>query len=153
MNPSSVQLASPIRPPPWTADQFRGRLLLVRREHHAEGRQRHVEGAFREGECFRIRFLNVTANFCGSTLLASVKKRTDVVGRRHARESAGCRECGVAIAGCDIKHIASGAHVDRLAKALANNLEGRADNRIIAGRPDGLLALLNRREIRVQGRN
>src|SRR6478735_6189580 len=53
------------------ADEFGGCLLLVRSEHDAEGRQRHVEAAISKWKCFSVRLLKIDGKALGGgTLLA-----------------------------------------------------------------------------------
>ena len=53
---------------------------------------------------------------------------------------------GVAVAGGDVEHRLPGRDVDGLAETLADDLERRADDGVVAGGPGGLLLLLDRRE-------
>jgi len=54
----------------------------------------------------------------------------------------GCKR-GVAVAGGDVEHALAGAEVDRIAEALTDDLQCRADDGVVAGGPRRLLTLLD----------
>jgi hypothetical protein len=49
----------------------------------------------------------------------------------------------VAVAGGDVQHALAGPHVGRFVEELADDLKRRADDRVIAGAPHGLLPELH----------
>ena len=83
---------------------------------------------------------------------AALQQRRDVVGRGHVAPAARGGERGVAVAGGDVEHGLAGTQIERLAQILADDLQGGADNGVVAGRPGGLLAGLQGGEIGSRGR-
>ena len=75
------------------------------------------------------------------------EQRGDVVGGRHVAPAPRRGERRVAVAGGDVEHARARAQVERLAQALADDLQRRADDGVVAGGPGGLLARLDRGEI------
>jgi hypothetical protein len=55
--------------------------------------------------------------------------------------------------GRDIEHLAAGAKIERFAELLADDLQRRADDGVVAGRPGALLACLEGGEIGLRGGN
>jgi hypothetical protein len=120
--------------------QFASRLLLVRREHHAERRQHDVEAGVRERQRFGIGFAENNRQAVGhGALAAAFEQRADIVRRHHLGEAARRRERRIAVAGGDIEDALIAAQVDRFAEHLADDLQGDADDGVIAGRPRALL--------------
>src|SRR5262249_41259756 len=125
--------------------------VLVRREHDAEGREGRVEAFVRERQRLGIRHLERDGQALGGgALLAAVEPRRDLVGRGGLGGAAGRGERGGggaggggAVAGGEVEDALAGLDVDRLAQALADDLQRGADDRIVAGRPGRLLALLD----------
>ena len=70
----------------------------------------------------------------------AVEQGRNVVGRRHVAPTARRRQRGVAVAGSDVQHRLPGADVEGLAQVFADDLQGGADDGIVAGRPRPLLA-------------
>jgi len=79
---------------------------------------------------------------------AAVQQPTDIIGRSHLGETARRRQRGVAIPGGDIEHTFAGAQIDGLANAFTDDLQGGADDGIIAGGPGGLLAFFDGGNVR-----
>jgi len=79
--------------------------------------------------------------------LRGVKKALDVVGRCHLCEAARRGNGGVAVAGGHVQHGCAGFQVDGLAELFADDLQGGADQGVIAGGPGGLLLGLHGGEI------
>ena len=82
---------------------------------------------------------------------AALEQRRHVVGRGDVAPAARGGERGVAVAGGDVEHGLAGTQVERLAKRLADDLQRGADDGVVAGRPGGLLAGLQRGEIGRRG--
>ena len=133
INPSGVQLASPILPPLADAHKLRRRPLLVRCEHRrmwkaprrsfrrrtADLQRRPPERRFRAARR-------------GPALLRA-QQGADIVGRHHQGEAACGRKRGVAVAGGNIQHPLIAAQVDGFAQALSDDLQvrfRRARNRL-----------------------
>ena len=126
------------------------RALLVGREHGAEGGEHDVERAVGVGKRLDVGFLEVHGEPLGAGALAAlVEQGRDVVGRGDAGEPARRGERGVAVAGGHVEDVVSGAHVGRLGERLADDLQGGADDRVVAAGPGGLLALLDGGEVGV----
>ncbi len=103
-------------------------LLLIGREHDAEGGKHDVEARRHEGEILRIRFLEGDGEAVGlGALAAALQKRPDIVGRHDLGEAAGGGERRIAVAGGDIEDALIAAEIDRLAQRLADDLQGGAD--------------------------
>src|SRR6516165_5388439 len=85
------------------ADEFARCPFLVRREHHAEGREHHIEAPLREGKIFRIGSLKRDRKSLGlGTLAAAIEQRRNVVGRYDISETTRCGKRGIAVTGEDI---------------------------------------------------
>ena len=153
MKPSGVQLARPILPPRRAhADQLCRGAVLVGREHHAEGRDDHVEAAVGKRQRLRIGLAKLQVEPLGSRALAgALEQRRHVVGGDHLAAAAGGRKGHVAVAGGHVEHFLTRAHVERLAQLFADDLQGGADKGIIAGRPGCLLARLEHAKVGLGG--
>jgi hypothetical protein len=81
---------------------------------------------------------------------AFLEQRRDVVGRRHHAAAARRGERRVAVAGGDVEDALVEAEVERFGELLADDLQGRADDGIVAARPGRLLAGLERGEVDVR---
>jgi hypothetical protein len=81
-------------------------------------------------------------------LLRALEERPDEVGGGDVGEPAGRGEAHVAVAGGHVEHPLARAHIRGLAQALADDLQGGADHRVVARRPGGALARLDGGEIR-----
>ena len=126
------------------AQQFAGSLLLVGREHDAEGGEHDIEARIGEGQCLGIGFLEGDRQAVGFGAAASaLEKGADIVGRHDVGEAAGRRQRGVAVAGGDIEDALVAAQVDGLAQDLADDLQRGADDGVVAGAPGELLAALD----------
>jgi len=126
--------------------------VLVGREHHAEGRDHGVERAVGEGERLGVGLLELDAPAFGvGARPAALKQRRDIVGRDDVAPAPRGRERGVAVAGGAVQPLLARAQVERLAKILADDLQRRADDGVIAGRPGALLAGLQGGEIGGRG--
>jgi len=66
-----------------------------------------------------------------------------VIGRYDVREAASSGERGVAVSSGDIKDALVAAQIDSLAESLADDLQRRADNGIVARGPRRLLTGLD----------
>ena len=123
------------------AQQLARGLLLVRREHDAEGREHHIEARIREGQRFGVGLLEGDRQAFGlGALAAALEKRADIVGRHDVGEAAGGGERRIAVAGGDVEDVLVAAEIDGLAQRLADDLQGRADDGVVAGAPGDLLA-------------
>ncbi len=153
MKPSGVQLARPILPPGLqTRDELRGGTLLIGREHHAEGRDDDVEARIRERQLLRIGLAEIDDEPLGIGALAgALEQRRHVVGRDHLAPAPRRGERHVAVAGRDVEHRLPGAKIERLAQLLADDLQGGADDGIVAGGPGALLARLDGAQIDLGG--
>ena len=127
------------------AQQLAGRARMVGREHHAERRQHDIEGGVRKRQGFRVRLLELDGQALGRGAAPSIfEQRGHVVGGRDVAPSACGGQRAVAVAGRNVQHRRSRAQVDRLAKRFADNLQRRADDSEVAGRPRGVLFRLDR---------
>ena len=149
MKPSGVQLARPIgRPAARRAAARPRRCVLVGREHHAEGRDRDVEAPSANGSASASAARNVDRQALGlGARAAALEQRRHVVGRGDVAEAARRGERGVAVAGRDVQHPLARPEVEGLAEALADDLQGRADDGVVAGRPGRLLLGLDGLEV------
>jgi hypothetical protein len=115
---------------------------MVGRKHHAERRQHGVEAAILEGQRLGVGHLkrHVQA-FRGSTLGTTVEQAGYVVGGRHPATAARGGQRGVAIAGSHIQNPLVASQVASLGEKLTDELQGRADDGVVAGLPGQLLAI------------
>src|SRR5215467_7218314 len=123
MKPSGVQLAKPTRPPGRTTRAI----------------SRAAVSWF--GVNMMPKVERAASKLLSANGSASASATWNVTGRRS--EAARRGERGVAVAGGDVEDALAGLDVDRLAQALADDLQRGADDRIVAGRPGRLLALLD----------
>ena len=153
MKPCGVQLARPIFPPRLAdAEQLGCGLVLVGREHHAEGRDDHIEAGVRERERLGVRLAEIDGQTLGcGTLASALEQRRHIIGRGHFAPAARSGKRHIPVPRRDVEHLAAGAKVERLAQLLADDLQGRADHRVVAGGPGALLALLDGGEIGLRG--
>ena len=149
MKPSGVQFAMPILPPALADPQhLGGGLVVIGGEHHAEGRDHRVEARIRERQRLGIGFLELDdPAFRLGAVAALIEQRRHVIGRRHVAPAPRGSERDVAVAGGDIEHFLARAQIHRLAEIFADDLQGRADDGVVAGRPGALLAGLQGGEI------
>jgi len=135
------------------AHQFGGGSILIRREHHAEGGNDHVEARVRKWKRLGIGLAEVDGERLGrGALTAALEQGRHIVGRGDVAPAARGRKRDIAVAGRHVEHRAAGAEVERLAEVFADNLQGGADHRIVAGGPCALLARLDGAEIGLRGR-
>ena len=76
-----------------------------------------------------------------------IEQRRYVVGRDHVAPPPRRSQGNVTVTGRDVEHALAGANVERLAELLADDLQGGAHDRIVAGRPGALLARLHGLEV------
>ena len=150
MKPSGVQFAMPMRPPGRSTRSIsRADASVVGREHHAEGRQHGVEAGIVERQRLGVGDLEAHGQAFGVRALAALlEQRRHVVGGGHVGKAARRGQRRVAVAGGDVEHALAGADVGGLGERLADDLQRRADDGEVAAGPGGLLALLDRREVR-----
>jgi hypothetical protein len=130
------------------AKEFHGRTLLIGREHHAERRDHDVERVIGERQCFRVSLLELDRKpFGRSTGAAALQQRRHVVGRDDIAPAPRGGEADIAVAGGDVEDFLPGAKIECLAQLLADDLQCRADDGIVAGRPGGLLPGFHRGEV------
>ena len=87
----------------------------------------------------------------GGALAGALEQRRHVVGGDHVAPAAGGGERDVAVAGGDVEHLLPGAEVEGFAQLLADDLQGGADDGVVAGRPGALLAGLDRLKVDLVG--
>ena len=86
-------------------------------------------------------------------LAAALEECGDVVGRHDLGEAPGGGQGRIAVAGGDVEDALVAAKVDRLAQALAHDLQRGAHDGIVAGAPGDLLAALDGGEVDDGGGN
>ena len=150
MKPSGVQLARPILPPRLAhAQQLGGGLVLVGREHHAEGRDDDVEAASANGSASASASRNVDRQARrprrarGRARAAPARSRSTVTS--HQRRAAA--SATLPLPAATSSTFSPGAQVEGLAQLLADDLQRGADDGVVARRPRGLLAGLDGREV------
>ena len=127
---------------------FRSTLRMVGREHHAEGRDHRVEARVFERQCLGVGGLKRNVEPLGLRPLGTAfEQRGDVVGRRHLAAAARRGQRGVAVAGGHIEHPLVSAQVAGFGQLLADDLQGGADDGVIAAGPRGFLAALEGIEV------
>ena len=117
-------MASPILPPGFAdAEHLGRRLVLVRREHDAKGRDHRIEAAVGERQRLGVGFPELDVQPLGhGAFAAAFEQRRYVIGRGHLAPPARRRQCRVAVAGRDIEHLAAGTQLHRLAQLFADDL-------------------------------
>ena len=130
------------------AQHLRGRTCVLRRKHGAKSGQHHIETAVREWQRLGIGDLEGNLQSFGvGTRSPLLEQRGNIVGRGDLREATRGGKGGIAVTGRDIEHALARAHVHRLGKRLAHDLQGSADDGEITARPGGLLLRLEGREV------
>ena len=110
MKPSGVQLARPILPPALqTRSSSAAARLLVRREHHAEGREHDVEAVVRERQVLGVGLAGIRS--CSPSASARARRARAAPARSrssvtsHQRRAAA--SVAIAVAGGDVEHLLS----------------------------------------------
>ena len=119
----------------WLADtnQFGRRALLVRREHHAKGRDDDIERPVLEGQRLGIGFVKLDMEpLGGGTLPSSLEQGRHVVGGDDIGPAPGGSQRCIAVARRNVEHPLPSAQVERLAEVLADDLQGGSHHGIIA---------------------
>ena len=130
------------------AQHLVGGALVVGREHRAEGREHDVEAPVGERQVLDVGDLERHRQSFGlGPRRALVEQGGHVVGRGDVGEAPRRRERGVAVAGGDVEDALAAAHVDGLGQRLADDLQGGADDGVVAAGPGGLLPLLDGGEV------
>ena len=131
------------------AEELRGRLLVIGREHRAEDGGDGIEGRVRERQCLGVALDELDLEPLGggpqAALLEQGRHVVDADGR--AAEPGG-RDRRVAAAGGDVEDAPAGVQVGGVAELLGDDLDLRRDDGEIAARPGLLLPLLDRLEVR-----
>ena len=146
---SGVQFAMATRPSGTAnAHHFGCCLLLVRREHAAEGRHHDIEASILERKILDVCLLerDVHALSLGPCA-AFCEKALDIVGRCDVREPASRGQRRVAVAGGNVQNLVPGIDIRGFGKLLADDVQRRPDHGVVTGSPGCLLLLFDRREI------
>ena len=135
MKPSGVQFARPILPPGLhDADQLGGGAVLIGREHDAEGRDDDVEAGIGKGQGLGIGLAEFDIEPFGRGPLApALEQRRHIVGRDDLAPAPRRGQRDIAVARSHIQDALTGTQIEGLAQLFADDLQGGADNRIIAG--------------------
>ena len=136
MKPSGVQFARPILPPDLQHTRSSSAAALswsgVNITPKVETTTSKLSSG--NGNASASASRNSTVQPLGrGALAAAIEQRRHVVGRGHVAPAARGRERHVAVAGRDVEHLAAGAKIERLAQLLADDLQGRADDGVVAG--------------------
>ena len=125
---------------------------MIGREHDAEGRDNNIETGVGKAQRFRIGFLEFNRQaFRRGAEPAALEQARHIIGG-HDVAPAACRgERDVAVSGGDVENLLTGAKVEGFAQLFADDLKRRADDGVVAGRPRGMLAKLQRSEIGLEG--
>jgi hypothetical protein len=114
----------------------------------------NLEALVRERQRLRVGLAKGDVQpFRVSSFFGAVEQRGHVVGRRHVAPAACRGERDVPIAGGDVEHALTRADIQGLAEALADDLQCRPDNGVVAGRPCSLLAGFDGGQIRLRLRS
>ena len=125
-----------------------GGARVVGGEHHAEGGEDGVEARVAEGQRLDVGRLELDFQALGARALgAALEQGLDVVGRDDLAAAARRGEGGVAVAGRHVEHALVPAQVAGFGELLADDLQGGADDGVVAARPGGLLAGLEGVEV------
>ena len=118
-------------------------LHLVGREHHPKGRHHGVEAAVVKRQGLGIGDPKVDGQALRrGPLPALVQQALDIVRRGDLAEPPGRGQSDISVAGGDVQHLGARAQVHGFAELLADNLQGGADQGIVAGGPGGALLFL-----------
>jgi len=126
------------------AQQLGGGLVLIWREHDAESGNHHVEARVDERQRFGIGLAKLDREPLSRRPLATPFKQSGhIVRRDDLAPAARRRQRDIAVAGCDVEDLLSGAQIERLAQRLTHDLQRRANDGVVAGGPSALLAGLD----------
>src|SRR5581483_3073883 len=135
-----TDLAAPLA----DAAKFGSRLPLVWCKHDSEGGDDRIEGGIFERKRFRVGLLEFDRKAVGRCARPpAFEQGRYIVAGRHLAPSAGRCETGHSVTGGHVQDFAAGTKVERLAKLLPDDLQGCADDGIIARRPRRLLPALD----------
>ena len=142
INPSGVQFARPILPlgrqtrkSSAAAWSWFGVNITPKVERTV------IEIVVAERQVFGIGLLEFDRHAFGFRAGAAVlQQRGHVVGRGDVAPAPRGSERRHAVAGGDIEHFRAGAEIERFAELLTDDLQRRADDGVVAGRPCGLLS-------------
>ena len=146
-------IRGPVRQPdlaawPTNSQELGGRLLLVGGEHGPEGGEDDVEAGVGEGNVLGIALGEGDLQpLGGGALPPALQQCRDVVDGGDLAEAAGGGQRRVAVSSGHVEDPLAGSRVHRLAELLGHDDEGRADDRVVAGRPRLLLLPLDRRQV------
>ena len=149
MKPSGVQLARPILPPgrqTRTSSAAARSWSGVNITPKVETTTSKLPSANGSASASASRN-SISSRSAVGALAGALEQRRHVVGGDHVAPAARGGERDVAVAGGDVEHLLSGAEVERFAQLLADDLQGGADDGIVAGGPGALLAGLDGLEI------
>ena len=149
MKPSGVQLARPILPPGrQTRSSSRAALSWFGVNMTPKVESTASKLASANGSASASASWKVTGKPLGlGALAAALEQRADIVGRHHVGEAARGGEGRIAVAGGDVEHALAAAEIDRFAQRLADDLQRRADDGVVARGPGALLAALDGGEV------
>ena len=119
---------------------FGSGFLLLEGKHYAVGRDDSVKTSIGERQGLRIGFpeRDVQA-VCLSTGLAAREQGRNKIRRCHCAPAPRRCQRDISVAGRDVEHALAGPQIERLAQLLADDLQGRAYDCVISGRPGAVL--------------
>jgi hypothetical protein len=85
--------------------------------------------------------------FCLRALCPPFQQGGDIVRGCHSGTAPGSGKRGIAITGCDVQHAFIPADVACFGQLLTNNLQGRADDSVVAASPGNLLSAFNSHKV------
>ncbi len=115
-------------------------------EHRVEGAVREIDGLGVRGSRFDVQ------PFRGRARLEPFQQGGHVVDRRDPAAATRRCEGSVAVSGREVDDVPTRSDVDGLAEGLADNLQRRADDGVVAGGPGDVLLVLERLEVDGRGR-
>ena len=123
------------------AQQLGRGLVLVGREHHAEGRDHRVEAAVGERQRLGVGLLEFDRQAFGlRARAAALEQSWHIVGRDDVAPAPRRGERDHSVAGGDVEHLAARAQIEGFAKLLADDLQAwcrRRRSRPMTRRPAG----------------
>ncbi len=140
MKPSGPVREADLAAAPAHAGEFDRGPLLIGREHHPEGRDDDVEAAVVERQGLGVGLLEGNGKPLGLRPFAGpLQQRRHIVGRDDVAPAPRGGQRNVAVPGRDVEHALPGPQVEGFAQLLADDLEGGAHHRVVAGGPGPVL--------------
>ena len=133
---------------PADANQLCGGAVLIGSEHHAERRDDDVEALILKRQSFSVGDAELDLQPVGiGTFAGALEQCRHVVACDHVAPAPRGGKRSVPVSGRDVEHPRTRTEVECFTQFLADDLQGRADDGVVAGGPRPLLPRFERPEV------